>query len=347
MNGEIKKAKSFDLGTAANAVLIAFGVQIVFQSILSFFSLSDKTYTWIVVIMNQVIFAAVALTFCFWKKVDPLAVVGAKEPPKWYFFPVAILIAICCVTCFAPLSGLFSRLLEKLGYEHTPQYFISRDNAGLFTLAFFALTLLPVLGEEVIFRGVLLSGARKKSPLFAVFYTALIFALFHGNLNQLIHQFLLGMVMGYLAYLTGGIYISAVVHITNNAIAMLLDYGFANNFVDHSFYYYLSGELGAEVTIISMAVSFFGLMMLLVFLTVLLHRERSKVKDFEGSEDGVLSKINAYLIYLSTPTVEREKQAGEEQGSKTPMDGYTRMVVILLVAVLAAVVILTLIPGGK
>lgn len=340
-------AKSFELGTAAGAVFVAFCVQIVLQLILTLFSMPDEAYTWTVVVLNQVIFTAVALIFCFVKKVDPFAVTGLKNPPKWYFSPLFILISVCCVTCFGPLSGLFSRVLTSFGYDRTPQYFIPLDNAGLFALAFLALTILPAVGEETMLRGVLLSGAKKKSPLFAIFYTALIFALLHGNLNQIVHQFLLGMVVGYLAYLTGGIYAGAMVHLTNNAFAMLLDYGRANDFVDKSFYWYVGGKLGAAPTIIGISVSFFALVMLLIMFTCLLHRDRAKVKEHVIFDGKLGDKINAYLIFLSTPDAQSEAAAKEEQGSKKRLDGYTLLMVVALAALLAAVVLLTIIPGGK
>ena len=347
MDNEKKLSKSFDLGTACAAVLVGFGVQVVFQFIISLIPLSDAVRTWMIVILNQIVFFAVAMVFARVKKVDLLSVTGIKNPPKWYYFPIFILIAVACVTCFAPLSGLFRRLLERWGYDHTPQYFIPRDSAGLFTLAFFALTILPVLGEEVMLRGVLMSGAKRKSPLFAIFYTALIFALLHGNLNQLVHQFLLGAVMGYVAYLTGGIYASATIHMTNNAIAMLLDYGFMHNFVNKNFYYYVAGELGATATIVGISLSFFGLVMLMVLVTCLLHRERSKVKDYISPEGSVTDRITAYLVYLSTPTAEKEKEAREGQDAKLSADGYTLLLVILLAAVLGVVVLASIFAGGN
>ncbi len=335
-------SKSFDLGTASTAVLVAFGVQIVFQLILSLFSLPSKAYTWAAVIANQVIFAGVALAFCFAKKVDPIAVTGVKRPPKWYYFPLFVLIAICCVTCFAPLSGMFSRLLTKLGYDRTPQYYVPMKEGGLFALAFLALTILPAVGEETMLRGVLLSGAKRKSPMFAVFYTALIFALIHGNLHQLVHQFLLGLVMGYLAYLTGGIYASATVHFANNGIALLLDYGRAHDFVDKTFYWYVGGKLGAKETVIGMAVSLFALAMLLIFITCLLHRERSKEREYEPQDGRLGDRINAYLAFLSADEEEQQRA-----GKKTKLDGYALLMAVVLAAVLAAVVLLSLIPGGK
>lgn len=340
-------ARSFELSTAAGAVLAAFGAQLFLQLFLMVFKMPDKAFSWTVIILNQVVFASVALIFCFWKKVDPIAVTGLKNPPKWYYFPLFALIAVCCVTCFGPLSGLFSRVLTLLGYDRAPQYFIPMDNAGLFTLAFLALTLLPAVGEETIFRGVLLSGAKKKSPLFAIFYTALIFALIHGNLNQLVHQFLLGAVIAYLAYLTGGIYASATVHLVNNACAMLLDYGRVHDVVSKSFYWYVGGKLGAAPTVIGISVSLFALVMLLVLITCSYHRERSKVKEYDVSGGKLCDRINAYLIFLSTPDKQTEAAAKEEQGSKKRLDGYTLLMVVVLASMLAAVVLLTIIPGGK
>ena len=340
-------AKSFDFGIACTAVLVAFGVQIVLQLILSMFKLPAAAYNWTVVILNQVVFIAVTLVFCRTQKVDPFAVTGAKRPPKWYFFPLFILVAVCCVTCFAPLSGVFSRLLDKLGYEYKPNYFIPMENGGLFALAFLALTILPALGEEMMLRGTLLSGAKRKSPLLAIFFTALIFALIHGNLRQLVHQFLLGAVMGYLAYLTGGIYASATVHLTNNAMALLLDYGRAHNFVDKTFYWYVGGKLGATPTFIGIVVSLFALVMLLVLITCLTHRERSRTKEYSPTEGRLFDRITAYLIFLSTSDKQSEEEAKAEQGSKKRLDGYTLLIAIVLVVVLATVVLLTLVPGGK
>ena len=347
MKNEKNLAKSFTLDVAAVAVFVAIGVQLVLQLILSLFPIPKKALTWTVVILNQVIFFAAAFAFCRIKKVDILAVTGAKQPPKWYYFPLFILIAVCCVTCFGPLAGIFSRFLSKLGYDHKANYFIPFQNGGLFTLAFLALTLLPVLGEEVLLRGVLLSGAKKRTPVFAVLYTALIFALMHGNLNQIVHQFLLGVVMGYLAYLTGGIYAAAAVHVTNNAFALLLDYGFVHSFVDKTFYWYMAGELNVGKSMIGMGVSLFALIMLLVLVTCLYHRDRSKTKEYQPVVGSVLEGITAYMIFLSTPTAEAEEQAKAEQKAKGRLSGQELFITVFLPAMLALIVLLTLIPGGK
>ena len=111
--------KSFDLGSASLVFLVAFGAQLVFQLIVVALGLSDAAKTWTIVIGNQLVLLAVTLAFCFGKKVDFLEITGLRRPPRWYYFPLFILIAFACVATFAPLAGVFSHLLSKLGYEVT------------------------------------------------------------------------------------------------------------------------------------------------------------------------------------------------------------------------------------
>jgi len=336
--------KSFDLGSASLVFLIAFGAQLLFQAIILLFRFSEVAKTWTVVIGNQIVLFAVCLILCLNKKVDFLEITGLRRPPKWYYFPLFILIAFACVATFAPLAGVFSHLLTKLGYEYTPNYHIPTENAGLFALSFLALTLLPLLGEETAVRGVVMSGSRERSPVFAILFSALIFALMHGNLRQVVHQFLLGAVMGYLAYLTGGIYASAVVHFVNNGLALLLEYGFKNGMIDPRAYWYMAGELGSKSTLIGVVVGLFALMMFLVLFTCLLHRERAQKKDYIPREDvGFHGRVADYLRYLSAFPDEELPAQGGEAGRATRM--YGTLMAVLLAVVLAVIVLLTLVSG--
>ena len=337
------KRSSLDLGSAVGVFLFAYGAQLLFQAFVLLLGLSVAAKTWTIVIGNQLVLFAVSLAFCFVRKVDPLAVTGVKRPPKWYFFPLFLLIAVACVATFGPLSGIVSKALEKLGYEYEPIYYIPFENKGRFALAFLALTLLPVLGEEFTVRGVLFSGGKERSPFFAIFYTALIFALMHGNLRQLVHQFLLGAVMGYLVWLTGSIYPSAVLHIANNGFALLLEYGLKHGSIDPRAYWYVCGEMGVKTTMIGVSVGLFGLLMLLVLVTCLIHRERSLKKDFIPTESSFGKQVTAYLRYLGD--VEEPAagvSAGEEARTRRT---YSTVMAIILAVVLAGIIGLTLIPG--
>lgn len=53
--------------------------------------------------------------------------------------------------------------------------------------------------EELVFRGMVLGRLRQWGEPFAITSSALLFALYHGNLSQLLYTFIVGLVLGYAA----------------------------------------------------------------------------------------------------------------------------------------------------
>ncbi len=302
--------KRFDLYTASTAFVVAYFVLLLFQVIVSLFPFSDVAKNWVIIIGNQLIFFLVPLIISIKKEIDFVDVLGIKRPPKAYLFPLFILAAIGCLVFSAPLAGMFSRWLTRIGYSYKPNYFVPLDNPGLFSLAFLGLTLFPVLGEEVLFRGVVLSGGKQRSPFFAILFSSLLFALMHGNLRQLAHQLVLALVMGYLAYLTRGIYACALVHIINNGAALLLDYGYQNKWIGDTFYGYFNGQGSPIALSLGIVIGFLVLVFSLFFTTWIIKRNREKEESYENSSKGFFRCINKKLLYLA------QEEASESQPDK-------------------------------
>ncbi|MDR0751860.1 MAG: CPBP family intramembrane metalloprotease [Christensenellaceae bacterium] len=82
--------------------------------------------------------------------------------------------------------------------------------------------LLPSLFEEFIFRGFLFGSLRKRGNLKAAFLTSIIFALFHGNLAQIVHQFALSMILCLVVATTSNLFFANLIHFSNNLTAVLL-----------------------------------------------------------------------------------------------------------------------------
>lgn len=70
--------------------------------------------------------------------------------------------------------------------------------SGTFSMFLYSAILAP-LSEEILFRGYVLRSLRPYGKRFAIFGSALLFALFHGNLLQAPYAFLAGLVLGYAA----------------------------------------------------------------------------------------------------------------------------------------------------
>lgn len=92
----------------------------------------------------------------------------------------------------------------------------------LFTLLVLAVT--PAFAEELFFRGIAMRFFHKqtKNLSFAVFMSAGLFALFHFQVYNLLSIFIMGMILGYVYYYTGSIWVSIIVHFMNNALQIVV-----------------------------------------------------------------------------------------------------------------------------
>ena len=76
--------------------------------------------------------------------------------------------------------------------------------------------------EEWLCRGMILRGLLQKTkPVWAICLSALVFALIHGNIWQGIPAFILGILFGYVYFRTGSLKMTMLMHLTNNAFAVI------------------------------------------------------------------------------------------------------------------------------
>jgi membrane protease YdiL (CAAX protease family) len=84
----------------------------------------------------------------------------------------------------------------------------------------------PII-EELIFRGVIMSGfSRIYHPVWAIFFSALLFALFHLNPWQFAAAFALGLILGWIRIRTGSVLACIAGHAIHNGLVFLSVYYF-------------------------------------------------------------------------------------------------------------------------
>jgi membrane protease YdiL (CAAX protease family) len=82
----------------------------------------------------------------------------------------------------------------------------------------------PIL-EEVLFRGIILDGfLNRYKPVKAIFWSALLFGLFHMNPWQFIPAFITGLLMGYIYFRTRSLLPVIFIHIIINSSSYLIVY---------------------------------------------------------------------------------------------------------------------------
>ena len=128
------------------------------------------------------------------------------------------------------LGGAFAKLEDYLkALEETAKSLtdtmlnVDTISGLLFNLVIIAL--IPAVGEELTFRGVLQQSlTRKMNPHIAIFLSAAIFSFIHFQFYGFLPRMFLGVLMGYMFYITNSLWTSMLMHFLNNGTAVVLYY---------------------------------------------------------------------------------------------------------------------------
>lgn len=104
--------------------------------------------------------------------------------------------------------------------------FFQDSGISRLVLNLFMIALIPAIGEELFFRGIvqrlLTKGLRNVHV--AVFVTAIIFSLFHFQFEGFIPRVALGIVFGYLFVWSGNLFLPVLAHFLNNGSAVVIEF---------------------------------------------------------------------------------------------------------------------------
>ena len=157
---------------------------------------------------------------------DVVEALGVKRAPKAWQAGLAVALAVACVVAFLPIATGVQRLFDLMGYHATPSYADYSSTWGNMILGLVGLALLPAMGEEVLCRGMMFGALKQKGTVYGVMISALLFALWHGSPVQLVHQFLIGVVMALLVHFTRTVWTSIIFHFCNNAIVIIYEFAY-------------------------------------------------------------------------------------------------------------------------
>ncbi len=154
---------------------------------------------------------------------------------KWHTYLILIGIGIISLFGIQYFIGAFDNLLKLIGFPLTENVsMLNPTSWGKYFLSILALAILPAIGEEFVFRGVVLHGLRSRfNDVSAVLLSALMFAIMHQSLQQLIYPFILGCIMGWVVLRTGSLVSSVLIHFVNNFLVVTLT--FVENMTGFSF----------------------------------------------------------------------------------------------------------------
>ena len=87
---------------------------------------------------------------------------------------------------------------------------------------FFIMVICAPIAEELLFRKLLIDRTVKYGEATAILFSGLMFGLFHGNLNQFVYAFVLGLFFGFIYVKTGNIRYTILLHMLVNFLGSVV-----------------------------------------------------------------------------------------------------------------------------
>lgn len=115
-------------------------------------------------------------------------------------------------------------ILEKLGlnYDLIDKVDMFSDKSLLGKILFFVeVAILPAIFEELYIRKTILNYTKKYGTVFAIIFSALVFATIHFNFSQMLFAFIMGIILAVIAIRTNSIIASGIIHLLNNGYAAM------------------------------------------------------------------------------------------------------------------------------
>jgi len=110
--------------------------------------------------------------------------------------------------------------------EKITKYFLKMNTLGDLLFNLLVIAIIPAVGEELLFRGYLQQRMTHwlGKPHVAIIITAILFSAIHMQFQGFLPRFALGLVLGYLFYWSGSLWLPIIAHLLNNAMAVTFAY---------------------------------------------------------------------------------------------------------------------------
>lgn len=188
---------------------------------------------WVQAISTVGIFLLPPLLFAYFTHPKPMRYLGLVPPFRaihWLLAPLALVSATPMFLFLAELVGHLDFVAavkeQQAANERIFGAMLSGQTTFQFLLSFLVLALLPGIGEELFFRGILMRFAakRSRSVFFPMALSAVLFALMHSNPYGLLSIFLAGLLLAFIYYATGSLWCGMLAHICYNGLQVIVSY---------------------------------------------------------------------------------------------------------------------------
>jgi len=228
-------------------LLIVFGM--VFGSVLGMLvtgmtgsSLSEAGTMQLMQAINQITgFIIPPLAYVALVKEEPLNALGFKKLPAWSLLGTVAMFTVI------PFNNALAEWNESMNLPETLRMFEDMAqqaseqmlNEGNFFVNILIFGALAAFGEELLFRSVIQKALIKifKNPHIGIVVTAILFSAVHIEFFGFYPRLMLGLMLGYIFWMSSSIWVSMLMHFVNNSTVVVLYFlnnkGIINIDADH------------------------------------------------------------------------------------------------------------------
>ena len=227
------------LGIMGMLTMVAFGV---------WFFLPNRDglvgMKWLQLLQSVATFLLPALAGAYLWSNTPMQWLHLDSKPSWQEALAAVVVMLLAIPGINLLSAWnqqmvlpewmsgieqWMRMQEDAAAQLTEQ-FLRVDTVGGLLVNIGLMALLPAVGEELTFRGVV-QGMFTRNKHVAIWATAAIFSFVHMQFYGFLPRMLLGAMFGYMLWWTGSLWVPMLMHFVNNCAAVVVAY-FAYNHLE-------------------------------------------------------------------------------------------------------------------
>ena len=216
----MKNLKYKQLRKTSNLIGFSFVLEVALANFLYIFlrskNFTGENKTIVEILINIVSFTLPYLLLLFVLSKNFKDVVPIKKPKNNPLFYIGLGFGI--ETIVSVLTEYLMRFLtaKNLSSATPKELFQYENSVGGIILYLISLSVVPALVEEFVCRGVFLGLLKPFGNKFAIFISALMFGLMHGNVEQFISAFLIGLYMAFLTLKTESLWPAITLHFFNN-----------------------------------------------------------------------------------------------------------------------------------
>lgn len=144
-----------------------------------------------------------------------------------FLVAVTIIVAFPAINLFASLNELISLPQWMNDMEEKAQSltkaFMNVSSFGGLLVNFIMIAILPALGEELLFRGIIqkLFSEITGKVVWGIIISAFLFSAMHLQFQGFLPRFALGVLLGYFYVWSGSLWLPIIAHFINNSIAII------------------------------------------------------------------------------------------------------------------------------